>query len=51
MNKLKQLKEDNVLFYPVTVPEAVLFENDTTLADYRLIDALDILQTINEIFN
>lgn len=51
MNKLKQLKQEDEKFYPVTVAEAVKIKDDKTLADYSLVDALDILQTINEIFN
>lgn len=50
MKKLKQLKQENEEFYPVTVAEAVKISDEKTLADYKLADALDILQSINTIF-
>ena len=50
MDKLKQLKQENEDFYPVTVAKAVKIDDEKTLADYTLADALDILQSINTIF-
>ena len=51
MAKLQQLQKHGEDIYPVTSAEAVKVKDDKTLADYSLVDALDILQTINEIFN
>jgi hypothetical protein len=51
MAKLQQLQKHGEDIYPVTSAKAVKIKDDKTLADYKLADALDILQSINTIFN
>lgn len=56
MQPIKQLKEDNLEFYPITVAEGVLFQDGTVLADkdFSTMDVmtnLDINTAINQIFS
>ena len=51
MAKLQQLQKHGEDIYPVTSAEAVKVKDNKTLADYELANALDILQSINTIFN